>query len=427
MTKEPIQDMIPPHKRSIRRIGISRSSKKPRPRIQQETGRKTPIVGSVNRTSRPWALWVIVLLVLIGLGGVLVSLFFSGAEIRVIPRQEVVTINGTFSARQGAEFGELSYEVMKVEQSASREVLARGEEQVERKANGFITVYNTFDENPQRLIKNTRFESPEGLVFRIAESIVVPGMKGDTPGSVEARVDADTSGAEYNINPTRFTIPGLESDAARFKAFYAESTQKMKGGFSGVTKVVSADDQAIAERELETELRAQLLSAGHAQTPEGFLLFDEGTFITFETPVVEESTNATMATLTMRGTLYGFVFDEKQLGEYIALQTVSNYERSPVVVYNPETLEVSLPQKETLIPTGLERVDVVLAGTPRLVWQFDVTTLVNDLLGKQKDFAESIFERYPAIQSAEVVVRPFWRSILPEDPNKIEVQVEIEE
>ena len=104
--------------------------------------------------------------------------------------------------------------------------------------------------DPQRLITRTRFQSPEGLIYRIAESAVVPGKTTkngvDTPGSIEVTVFADEAGDKYNIKKTDFTIPGFKSDASRFKNIYARSSTDMTGGFVGKMKTILPADKATA-------------------------------------------------------------------------------------------------------------------------------------------------------------------------------------
>jgi hypothetical protein len=429
MSKQPMQDIIPSEKRSIRRVDISRS-KRHKARIQQEDNRILPPLH--RRRGYSWRMWTIASIVLVILIGIIYSLLSSGADIRVTPRQEVVTVDGIFSARQGAEFGELPFEILTIVAEAHREVPAHGEEQVERKATGSITIYNTYDENPQRFIKNTRFESPDGLIYRIPESTVVPGQTKNAdgtfaPGTVQIAVEAETSGTEYNKAPTHFTIPGLKSDPARFKGFYAESKKQIKGGFSGVTKVVSEDDQTVAENELENELRATLTQRSHGETPEGFLLFDEATLTRFDVLPVATGQSADTADVSMKGILYGIVFNEDAFGEYLALQTVSDYDRAQVHVIDPEVLQVTLKDKATLMPSELERANIQIVGTPRLVWQFDEALLIRDLVSKPKSFAETIFREHPAINSAHIVVSPFWRRALPSRPEDIHIKIEIEE
>jgi hypothetical protein len=84
----------------------------------------------------------------------------------------------------------------------------------DRYASALMIVYNEYSTTPQRLIKNTRFESSSGLVFRIAETVEIPGYTvSDTsmvPGTVSVRVYADEPDPIYLIGPGDFTIPGFE-------------------------------------------------------------------------------------------------------------------------------------------------------------------------------------------------------------------------
>ena len=51
------------------------------------------------------------------------------------------------------------------------------EKELNEKARGSLTVYNEYSSSPQTLVATTRFESPEGKIFRIEKNIVVPGAK----------------------------------------------------------------------------------------------------------------------------------------------------------------------------------------------------------------------------------------------------------
>ena len=214
-----MRDMIPP-KRSIRNIPIDRAKKETQP-LQESHDENTnteeaPVpprrprrprnraLGYRRRSRMPKVLGLII-------GGVLViiivffvlSAVFAGATVTVTPREAEISVDGTFTARTEPEIGELAFDVISVEKEVSREVNPTGEELIERPASGNIVVFNDFSEKEQRLINNTRFETPEGLIYRIPESIVVPGQyekDGETlPGSIEVTVYADSPGEEYNI------------------------------------------------------------------------------------------------------------------------------------------------------------------------------------------------------------------------------------
>ena len=140
---------------------------------------------------------------------VLVSGFFNGASVSITPRTAEASIQNEYTARKGEAAAELAYQIISISSEGSESVKATGERQVEKRATGTIIIYNNYSDTPQRLIKNTRFATPEGLVFRISDSVNVPGKIGPTPGSIVAVVTADEPGDKYKVGLKDFTIPGF--------------------------------------------------------------------------------------------------------------------------------------------------------------------------------------------------------------------------
>ena len=107
-------------------------------------------------------------------------------------------------------------------------------------------IYNKYSAEAQIFVKDTRFETPEGKIYRIDRAVTVPGMKnsgGQTvAGSVEATVYADKSGSEYNIGFSDFTIPGLKG-GLKYEKFYARSKTPMTGGMKGTVPDISEGGQ----------------------------------------------------------------------------------------------------------------------------------------------------------------------------------------
>ena len=134
------------------------------------------------------------------------------------------------TATNEAEEGVIGYEVVKLSKSKNVSVPTTGEEAVEVKASGKIMVYNNFSSEPQRLIIRTRFETKEGLIYRIPESIVVPGktVKNgvETPGSKEIGVFADEPGDKYNIKRQILISPDLKMTPIVMKTFMPDRLQK---------------------------------------------------------------------------------------------------------------------------------------------------------------------------------------------------------
>lgn len=99
-----------------------------------------------------------------------------------------------------------------------------------KKATGKIMIYNEFSTAEQKLIINTRFESPDGRIYKLAQSITVPGKKiinqQEIPGQIEAVVIAEEEGSQYNIDPTKFTIPAFKG-GPKYEYFYGISTDSI--------------------------------------------------------------------------------------------------------------------------------------------------------------------------------------------------------
>lgn len=116
-------------------------------------------------------------------------------------------------------------------------------------ATGVVTLLNESNEN-QPLVATTRLLTPEGILFRLKDRVLVPAG-----GTVEANVYADQPGAGGNIGPVeKFTIPGLREDTQ--KVIYAKSVSPMSGGVK-VIGVLSEVDVKKSEEVMLATLEEQ--------------------------------------------------------------------------------------------------------------------------------------------------------------------------
>ena len=180
MSPNSFQDILPPERRSIRNIRATHARER-RVRSAQDSSQPPPpppVRTSRSRypSRRRWPLLLLLLVILMGsIAGF--SLVFAGSKIVVIPKQKDVVVEGTFQAQKDATAGGvLSYQIMTYSKSASKTVEASGEEDAQVRAMGTIIVFNDFSTAEQKLIKNTRFEAENGKIYRIADSITVPGQ-----------------------------------------------------------------------------------------------------------------------------------------------------------------------------------------------------------------------------------------------------------
>jgi len=353
--------------------------------------------------------------------------FFSGTVVEVVPIQRNITVSGSFSAQKDAEEGELPFKLIVLGNSLSEEVAATGEKEFERKASGTIVIYNTYSSNTQKLIKRTRFETPDGKIYRIDKSVVVPGttvQNGEiVPGSIEAVVYADIPGQKYNVGLTDFTIPGFKGDP-RFDKFYARSKTLIENGFSGAVKFASPEDISVVENKLQNSLRETLLTQARAQVPGDFILYDGAVSFSFEIlNNIESEISKDKLYVTEKGTLYGVLFNKREISKYLASNTIASYDGSDVSVRGLGNLEFVLNDKSGFRPTEDVAVKFTLSGSAVVVWGIDEVALARDLAGVSKDDSLNVIkETYPNIQKAVVTLRPFWKKFLPENSEDITIR-----
>lgn len=355
---------------------------------------------------------------------------FATATVRVVLSQQTTTINDNFSAVRGTNSeGLLSYQIVKLQEKATREVQPTSEEEVERKASGQIVVYNKHGEASQKLIANTRFEAPDGKIYRIDKAVTVPGAKGSgdnmVPGSIEVTIYADEAGERYNIGLIDFTIPGLKTTPL-YDDFFARSKTEMSGGYSGVLRSASEEDIENTSLALQQGLRESLLMEIRSTIGGDSILYDDAIFIDFTTHVPTEVSENGMLNIEETGLLQAIVFDRKELSSEIAKKSLSSYDGSIVLVRNLDETHFVFENKEEFDITVNESFDFVLSGTPHIVWEIDEVAFRNDLAGLSKSSISTIIQNYSSVRKIEADIKPFWKGSFPDDPDSIIIEEVLE-
>lgn len=125
-------------------------------------------------------------------------------------------------------------------------------------AKGAITITN-LSNAPWDLSERTRFQTEDGLVFRIPRAVRVPAARPGIPGALDVNVVADEFdasgqiiGARGNIPPSKFFLPGIKNPENK-KKLYGESKNHMTGGLTQITKTVSKEDMEAAQETAKKE------------------------------------------------------------------------------------------------------------------------------------------------------------------------------
>ncbi len=409
--KRSLQDVLP----AVRIVAEERAKPQPQPQVS-------------SRRRHHWGRWLIVILIILLPIAYFISTTFGQATVTITPRQAPITVSGLYRAVSlpsgAASSTVLGFQTMTVKAKESSTVPAGEVKSVSERANGTITVTNRYSKTPQLLIANTRFEASNGKIYRIREATTIPGytLTGATmvPGEFVVKVVADQPGPEYNGLPATFTIPGFKGKP-QFNTITAKSKTPFAGGFVGERRVISPNDLLTAQTKLDKELKDRLLAEAGSQTPDEFVWYPQSVFWRAET-VNASSTKE--ATLTRQVELVVPIFSRLELSQALARRTLSDYDGAPVFVENLSSLELE-PNNLAVDPETTKELIFSLSGTGTLVWQFDKTNLLQDLLGRDSGDYQSIFVKYPSIAGAKATFNPPWLLRFPNEARRIIIETDL--
>lgn len=344
----------------------------------------------------------------------------SVAKVEITPYQEIVKIDSRLVASaKVSEGGGLTFETVELDADDTKTVVATGFSSDGEKASGKITVYNKHGSGSLRLIANTRFETPEGKIYRIKNPVTVPGM-----GSVDVTVYADDAGSSYNIGLTDFTVPGLK-DTPMYSDIYARSKTEITGGSNGNTRIIKSDDIEKARTEAKSSVSKLLAAAVIGKKPEGYIFYDKAMQVDY----VESSNNPkpgddpNKAIFKVKGVATGFLFSESALsGELVEDNKRSS--RRPiggsgdVYIANLEDLDFKLLSYDE------EDSDMrfSITGDALVVWNVDENTIKDDLVKAKKEDYNDIFQKHTNIENVNIIISPSWWKRIPKDKSRIEIK-----
>lgn len=319
---------------------------------------------------------------------------------------------------------EIPIQEIEVNKTKSKEFISTGEKQLNEKAKGFITIYNEYSSSPQVLVAVTRFESPEGKIFRISENITVPGAKIQegkiVASSINVEVTADEPGDSYNIGSSNFTIPGFKG-TAKYAGFYAKSTSPMTGGSTEKVKIISADDIKNAEESLAEEIKEEVRQAFEEQIPTELKIIEsslEEDIITVST--VKEGVKTDKFNIEMKMVIRALLFKEEDVNSLVDLNIVSIISEDKEPISETQKIQWGDPvfdkeKGEVFIDLNVEE---------DIAWKIDTESLKNDLVGLDEVAVRKYLSNKNEIEKSEVSFWPFWVKHIPKQEKRIKIIVD---
>ena len=311
------------------------------------------------------------------------------------------------------------------EKTISQEFLSSGQKQKEEKATGIIKVFNETTQ-PQPLIATTRFVSKEGKIFRSIENITVPAAhyegKNLIPGEVETTVRADQAGEDFNIGPSTFSIPGLQSIPEKYTKIYGKSSQSMTGGAKKTVSVVTEDDLKKAKDSLSDRLRDEGEKLIKEKISESYSFLGGVS----KTDILEVSYSATSGqevekfNCQLKIKAKSLVSLKKDLEDFI-----KNYINSanPEKTIWPESLKVEQKLKNFDIDSG--KVFLVVTVKAKIYKEIDQVSLKKQIAKIPMQEVKIYLKEQPEIESFKINIFPFWVKTLPENLDKINLEIKL--
>jgi len=438
-----LQDIRPAQPRKRRQIPESEGARSehapsgsPR-RASAESRDDIPniVIGDGKKQGKSRLLISIIIFVVIVGGATALSAILGKTELTIYPEFREPNVNADFTAYPDQRADSLSYEILTLEATSEDQVEASGQVQIQEQATGLLTISKTTP-SAERLIKNTRFRTPQGLVFRTQESTVVPGAVRNeagslTPGTIQVEVFADEVGEEYNIDAnTSFDIPGFQEGGytALYEAITAQNTQPFTGGFDGPQFQIDESELSTARQALQIDLRNNLLARIETEKPADFIAYPDAVAITYtQLPAVEYGQD--LVTIKEQAILQIPLFQKTDLGSFLAQETIATYEGNPVRIQDPSVLKFTYTTASTSrsVIANEPSLTFNLTGKPLLIWEYDIDSLKKDLITLPKTAINNAVLAYPGIDGARVRITPFWHRTFPEDPEDILVIEELKE
>lgn len=309
-----------------------------------------------------------------------------------------------------------------------REFEATGYQDEETKASGTVIVSNQHWSQNQPLVEGTRFETEDGLIFKSTDGFVVPGGDQNNPGEIEVEVEADEAGPDYNLEEAEFRLPGLEG-APSYQGVTAYLESPITGGAIGERTVVSEEDIENARQEIINSLLSEgrkILESGKG----GEYLMEEDSQYGYEIQEEEISARAGEAvdsfSIRIRARIDVFTFTEVDFRDLLVSRILSEFEdlennlESEKRVYE-ESLSFNYGFSEIDWSRGEGSLEVEFAG--EVYSDIDESRLLERAKGGSRDDLKGFLERQDFIRRAEVKFRPFGIGPIPENSERIRVNL----
>ena len=354
----------------------------------------------------------------------IIILYFSFVKVSIvlIPNQETINNNMIFDVYdkdnnniENANSITGIIKTLDVEYEGIYE--SSGEEIIGKDASGMAVIVNNYNKN-QPLVANTRLLTPNGELFRIRNTVNVPAG-----GSVEVEIYADSPNPDMELNPTRFTIPGLW--AGLQDKIYAETKEKI--AYKKKTK------KYITELDIENcirDLKQKLLIKARSEANSIYSNYDQILYKIDENSIVnkvngEKNDEENEFTGIINGTVSIVAFKNNKASALAKQKFVSSLPQHKTLLdFNNDDIIYSLNNYDNI--RKIATVNSSFVGKISLKQNSEIVE-PNKILGLNKKELDAYLSGIPEIAGFEVKFTPFFlpdfMKKVPKLTDKINIEV----
>lgn len=421
MQRNYIHDIKPSSRTQKRRDALHRTHEAHVREIENERFEMDERQYSNGRSSGRgvWYVAVIAIIILVSA----LTFVFAGATVFVTPRTGTVELSGPIVAEKESRNG-LAFEMLVLEDEEKVSASAAEKKYVEKRATGTVRMFNN-NAAAQKLLIDTRLESPDRYIYKTKTAVTVPGQKTENgktvPGSVDVEVYADEAGDVYNIEQADFKVVGFRG-SPKYETIYARSISPIKGGFRGDAFDLSEEELTGHETALKATLRTALFEKARAELPEDFIMYENATLVSFDEIAVTEGGQSGQVEIVQKGKLNALIFKEEDLTRALVEKVITNTEENRVTIPNIRDLNIKLDQGSVVAnPADIKDVKIVIDDKISVVWEINEAELKEALAGIKKREFETKMLQFKNVDRAELNLKPFWKNSLPEKIGAIKI------
>lgn len=411
-----VDGIVPPHEvgSSVRRkkgTSFSKEIEAGQPNLDDDSVEHESDEFFVHSSKKIWAWGAGVVGALII--GFFIASAFAHAHISIVRANETVTLSSeafllvsvteatTSDANLFDQPTQILYKTTTFEVNASTSVYVQSQSVFASKATGNIIIYN-MSGVAQKLVENTRLETPEGLIYRLTTTLTVPAAttvgKKTTAGSIPAGVAADQTGKQYNSDPKDFTFPGFKG-IAKYKTVYARSVGALAGGGTPPSTSPSSIDPSAIKGSLQSTLHDMGIEKALASTPQDYIFIPDAINITYG-DVNQNSSQSAKVT--------AYFLEKKSLAAAIAKKS----DRFAAATTTDIGYTADTSSLKASFLSG-DQGNIYFTGTSTVALHLDPQRVANAVSHLSRDQALRVIQGMPGIEAVEISLIPWWEQTLP--------------